>query len=111
MKVALSRTADQSNSLHRAVDLTRLSTKAVRDILERHPTRIIWSQKALARALAAQLVGGGDRRAIARMHEWLKTTGRRRLADCLLQDPVSGYVQGLVDPARRAACLPRGKSE
>ena len=102
---------DKQHACDGMSDTARLRVQTVRDILKGHPTRIIWSQKALARALAAQLVGGGDRGAVPRMHKWLKTTGRRRLADCLLQDPVSGYVQGLADPARLAACLPRGKSK
>ncbi len=86
--------------------VTRNRAVAVRDILAYHPKKVIWSQKALARTLAAKLPNGNPR-AYGRMLHWIRHTGRRHLADCLLRDPVSGYVQGLADPARLAACLPK----
>ena len=92
-------------------DTARLRVRAVRDILKGHPTIIIWSQKGLARYLARRLYGVNDAKLQRRMNIWIRTTGRRQLADCLLQDPVSGYVQGLADPTRLAACLPCAKSK
>ena len=103
----LTRRALPRKFYHPTSRVTPVRVAAVLDILARHPYRVIWSQKAVARALAARLADPDDTKAAARMHDWLKKTGLLRLADCVLRDPTSGHVQGLADPDRLAACLPR----